>query len=59
MRYLAFRRSPLHRFHQNRHPKGRKRKVFLIVDNLRVHRARAVAAWADGHLDKIEPIEIS
>lgn len=34
--------------------KGRKRKLFLIVDNLRVHRAKAVTAWAAEHADAIE-----
>lgn len=34
--------------------KGRKRKLFLIVDNLRVHRAKAVSAWAAEHADVIE-----
>ncbi|PPQ34307.1 transposase [Rhodopila globiformis] len=29
-------------------------KVFLIVDNLRVHRAKAVAAWLEAHKDRIE-----
>jgi len=29
-------------------------KVFLIVDNLRVHRAKAVTAWANANTDKIE-----
>lgn len=58
MRYLVFRRSPRLSFQQNRHLKRRKRKVFLIVDNLHVHRAKAVAAWAAGHSDKIEPIDI-
>jgi transposase len=30
------------------------RKVFLIVDNLRVHRAKIVTAWVDANADKIE-----
>lgn len=30
------------------------RKVFLIVDNLRVHHARAVKAWLAEHADEIE-----
>ena len=30
------------------------RKVFLIVDNLKVHRARMVAAWLREHRDRIE-----
>jgi transposase len=34
--------------------KGRKRKLFLIVDNLRVHRAKAVAAWVAENADVIE-----
>lgn len=33
---------------------GRKRKLFLIVDNLRVHRAKAVAAWVKDHSNLIE-----
>jgi transposase len=34
--------------------RGRKHKLFLIVDNLRVHRAKAVTAWAAEHSDVIE-----
>ena len=34
--------------------KGAKRKIFLIVDNLRVHRAKAVMAWAAANKTKIE-----
>lgn len=34
--------------------KGRTRKLFLIVDNLRVHRAKAVTAWVAEHRDVIE-----
>ena len=34
--------------------KGATRKIFLIVDNLRVHRARAVTAWVAENTDKIE-----
>ncbi len=30
------------------------RKVFLIVDNLRVHRAKLVTAWVKAHSDQIE-----
>ena len=30
------------------------RKVFLIVDNIRVHHAKAVTAWAEGNKAKIE-----
>jgi transposase len=32
------------------------RKIFLVVDNLRVHRARKVMAWAAENKDKIELI---
>lgn len=32
----------------------RKRKVFLIVDNLRVHHGTRVAAWVQEHRDEIE-----
>lgn len=31
-----------------------QRKVFLILDNLRVHHAQPVAAWLDKHRDRIE-----
>ena len=31
-----------------------KRKIFLILDNLRVHRAKAVMAWAEANKKKIE-----
>ena len=34
--------------------KGRLRKLFLIVDNLRVHRAKAVMAFVAEHSDVIE-----
>lgn len=34
--------------------RGRTRKLFLIVDNLRVHRAKAVTAWVAEHKDVIE-----
>jgi len=30
------------------------RKVFLILDNLRVHHAKKVAAWLEGHQQEIE-----
>ncbi|RJG03288.1 IS630 family transposase [Noviherbaspirillum sedimenti] len=31
-----------------------ERKVFLILDNLRVHHAPSVAAWLEAHRDRIE-----
>jgi transposase len=31
-----------------------QRKVFLIVDNLRVHHGKVVAAWLEKHKDQIE-----
>ena len=34
--------------------KDAPRKVFLIVDNLPVHRAEAVTAWLEAHKDRIE-----
>src|SRR5258706_1595107 len=34
--------------------KDAQRKVFLILDNLRVHHARLVREWLDEHLDQIE-----
>jgi len=34
--------------------KDAKRKVFLILDNLRVHHARLVKAWLAKHTDEIE-----
>lgn len=34
--------------------KDAPRKVFLIVDNLRVHRAKAVAAWLEVNRERIE-----
>jgi transposase len=30
------------------------RKVFLLVDNLRVHRAQAVTRWVRKHRDRLE-----
>lgn len=32
----------------------RKRKIFLIVDNLRVHHAKKIQAWVNDHKKKIE-----
>jgi hypothetical protein len=34
--------------------KSAKRKVYLLVDNLRVHKPKAVNGWLAGRLDKIE-----
>lgn len=34
--------------------KDAERKVFLIVDNLRVHHSKIVKAWLSGHQDQIE-----
>lgn len=34
--------------------KGAKRKIFLIVDNLRVHHAKKVREWLARHRDEIE-----
>lgn len=34
--------------------KNAPRKVFLIVDNLRVHHAKLVTAWVQAHSDRIE-----
>jgi len=34
--------------------KDAKQKIFLIVDNLRVHHAKKVQAWAEKHSKKIE-----
>lgn len=30
------------------------RKIFLIVDNLRVHKSKTVTAWAEAHKERIE-----
>jgi transposase len=34
--------------------KSQKQKIFLIVDNSRVHHAKIVKSWVDKHKDKIE-----
>lgn len=34
--------------------KDEKRKIFLIVDNLRAHKSKLVTAWAQDHKDRIE-----
>lgn len=34
--------------------KDARRKVFLILDNLNVYKARAVREWLDAHVDRIE-----
>src|SRR4030042_1034535 len=34
--------------------KDAKRKIFMIVDNLRVHHARKVQTWVEKHKDRIE-----
>ena len=31
-----------------------KKKVFLVLDNLRVHHAKKVSAWLEEHKDRIE-----
>jgi transposase len=31
-----------------------KKKVFLILDNLRVHHSKKVRAWLENHKDRIE-----
>lgn len=33
---------------------GRKRAIFLILDNLRVHKARKVAAWVEANASRIQ-----
>ena len=33
---------------------GAKRKIFLVVDNLRVHHAKRVSAWLADKTDRIE-----
>jgi len=33
---------------------GQKQKIFLIVDNLRVHHSKKVQAWISNHKDEIE-----
>ena len=33
---------------------GSKRKVYLVLDNLRVHHAKRVTAWLEKHKDEIE-----
>ena len=30
------------------------KKIFLIVDNLKAHKSKAVNAWAEAHKDRIE-----
>ena len=30
------------------------RKIYLIVDNLRVHKSKAVTQWVEAHKDRIE-----
>ena len=34
--------------------KSHDRKIFLIADNLRVHHAKKVKAWAEEYVDQIE-----
>lgn len=34
--------------------KFRKRKIILVVDNLRVHHAKAATAWLEQHRNRIE-----
>ena len=38
----------------NRLVKGSKAKIFLILDNLRVHHAKALKPWLEKNKDKIE-----
>ena len=39
--------------------KGAKRKIFLILDNLRVHRSKLVAEWLAANKEKIEAFFLS
>lgn len=34
--------------------KDAKRKVFLVLDNLRVHHSKAVQVWLEAHEEQIE-----
>jgi len=34
--------------------KGADKKIFLTLDNLRVHHAKVVKAWLEDYTDKIE-----
>jgi hypothetical protein len=53
-------RRDLHRFHEASRRgraalvKDAQQKIFLIVDNLRVHHAKAVQDWLVRHKDEIE-----
>lgn len=38
----------------NRLTKGSKKKIFLIVDNVKVHHAKVVQGWREANKDKIE-----
>jgi len=38
----------------NRLIKGSKKKIFLIVDNIKVHHAKVVQEWGEANKDKIE-----
>jgi hypothetical protein len=39
--------------------KGQKKKVFLILDNLRVHHSKPVEAWLAEHAEDIEMFYLS
>ena len=39
--------------------KGQKKKVFLILDNLRVHHSKPVKAWLAEHAEDIEMFYLS
>jgi transposase len=43
--FIAFLRRLIH---------TQQRKIFLVVDNLKVHHAKKVQTWIDGHKDRIE-----
>jgi transposase len=57
MRFMLYRETMtsvvLIRFMQ-RLVKDAKRKVFLVLDNLRVHHSKAVLAWLEAHREQLE-----
>lgn len=57
LRYMAYKggmNAQLFKIFLNRLIKDTDKKVFLIVDNLRVHHAKIIQAWQKEHTDQIE-----
>ncbi len=57
LRYMVYRggmNAQLFKTFLERLTKDTDHKIFLILDNLKVHHAKLIQAWQQGHADKLE-----